>query len=54
VALVVVPLLSVSYPKTSPLLNIDSLADDTGVSHTTARNWLSLLEENYVIFFLQT
>lgn len=35
------------------LLNTNSLANDTGVSHTTARNWLSLLEASYVIFFLQ-
>lgn len=26
------------------LLNVNSLANDTGISHTTARNWLSLLE----------
>jgi uncharacterized protein len=35
------------------LLNVNSLANDTGVSHTTARNWLSLLEASYVIFLLQ-
>jgi predicted AAA+ superfamily ATPase len=35
------------------LLNVNSLANDTGISHTTARNWLSLLEASYVTFFLQ-
>lgn len=35
------------------LLNISSLANDTGISHTTARNWLSLLEASYIIFLLQ-
>lgn len=35
------------------LLNVNSLANDTGVSHTTARNWLSLLEASYIVFLLQ-
>jgi predicted AAA+ superfamily ATPase len=35
------------------LLNANSLANDAGVSHTTARNWLSLLEASYIIFLLQ-
>ncbi|MBU1193382.1 MAG: ATP-binding protein [Proteobacteria bacterium] len=35
------------------LLNMNSLANDAGVSHTTARNWLSILEASYIIFFLQ-
>jgi len=35
------------------LLNVSSLANDTGVSHTTAGNWLSLLEASYIIFQLQ-
>jgi len=35
------------------LLNITSIANDTGVSHTTARNWLSILEASYTIFLLQ-
>lgn len=34
------------------LLNANSLANDTGISHTTARNWLSLLEAGYIIFLL--
>lgn len=35
------------------LLNVSSLANDVGVSHTTARAWLSVLEASYVIFLLQ-
>ena len=35
------------------LLNVSSLANDTGISHTTAGNWLSLLEASYIIFLLQ-
>jgi predicted AAA+ superfamily ATPase len=35
------------------LLNVNSLANDTGISHTTARNWLSLLEASYIVFLLQ-
>jgi uncharacterized protein len=35
------------------LLNLQSLGNDVGVSHTTARNWLTLLEASYVIFLLQ-
>jgi predicted AAA+ superfamily ATPase len=35
------------------LLNVSSLANDAGVSHTTSQNWLSLLEASYIIFLLQ-
>jgi predicted AAA+ superfamily ATPase len=34
------------------LLNLQSLGNDVGVSHTTARNWLSLLEASYIVFLL--
>lgn len=34
------------------LLNLQSLGNDAGVSHTTARNWLTLLEASYVVFLL--
>ena len=34
------------------LLNFSSLAADTGVSHQTARNWLTLLEASYILFRL--
>ncbi len=39
--------------RTGQLLNVNSLANDAGISHTTARNWLSLLEASYIIFLLQ-
>ena len=39
--------------RTGQLLNVNSLANDTGVSHTTAGNWLSILEASYIIFLLQ-
>lgn len=39
--------------RTAQLLNVSSLANDAGISHTTAGNWLSLLEASYIIFFLQ-
>ena len=35
------------------LLNIDSLASDSGVSSSTVREWLSLLEASYVIYVLK-
>jgi predicted AAA+ superfamily ATPase len=34
------------------LLNLQSLGNDAGVSHTTARQWLSVLEASYVVFVL--
>jgi predicted AAA+ superfamily ATPase len=35
------------------LLNLQGLAADVGISHTTARSWLSLLEASYIVFVLQ-
>ena len=35
------------------LLNLQSLGNDAGVSHTTARSWLTLLQAGYVVFLLQ-
>lgn len=34
------------------LLNLQSLGNDAGVSHTTARHWISVLEASYVAFVL--
>lgn len=39
--------------RTGQLLNVNSLANDTGISHTTARSWISILEASYIIFLLQ-
>jgi predicted AAA+ superfamily ATPase len=35
------------------ILNIAGLANDTGISHTTAQSWLSMLQAGYVIFLLE-
>ena len=35
------------------LLNTASLGSDAGVSHTTAKQWLNLLEASYILFRLQ-
>ena len=34
------------------LLNFSNLAADAGVSHQTARNWMTLLEASYIVFRL--
>ncbi len=35
------------------LLNVSSLANDCGISVTTANSWISILEQSYIIFLLQ-
>ena len=35
------------------VLNLQSLGNDAGVSHTTVRAWLALLEASYIVFLLQ-
>jgi len=35
------------------LLNLNSLASDCGISHNTARDWMSVLEASYLVFRLQ-
>ncbi len=35
------------------LCNIQGLAAETGISSPTAKEWLSILEANYIIFFLE-
>ena len=35
------------------LLNLSSLGADAGVTHTTAREWINLLEASYIIFQLR-
>ncbi len=35
------------------ILNMQSLANDTGVSHTTVQQWISLLEASYIIILLK-
>jgi uncharacterized protein len=38
--------------RSGQILNFSGLAADAGVSHTTARKWLSLLEASYIVFVL--
>jgi uncharacterized protein len=35
------------------LLNLSSLAVDAGVTHTTARRWLSILEASFIVYLLR-
>lgn len=35
------------------ILNLNSLGNDVGISHTTAREWLTILEANYIVFRLE-
>lgn len=35
------------------IVNFSSLAQDCGISHTTARQWLTILEASYIVFLLQ-
>ena len=39
--------------RSGQLLNTSSLAADAGVSHTTVRRWLSILEASFVIYLLR-
>ena len=39
--------------RTGQILNLDSLASDSGVSPTTAKRWLSLLKASYIVFLLR-
>lgn len=34
------------------ILNLSSLANDVGISPTTARSWMSILEASYIVFLL--
>ncbi len=38
--------------RSGQLLNLSSLAQDAGVSHTTARSWLSILQAGFVVHLL--
>ncbi len=37
---------------TGQLLNLSALAADCGISHVTAREWLTVLEASYIVFLL--
>ncbi len=38
--------------RTGQLLNLNSLGNDAGVSHTTARAWIDLLQTSYIVHLL--
>ncbi len=38
--------------RSGQLLNYSSLANDCGISHTTARNWISILQATFIIHLL--
>lgn len=35
------------------ILNLSNLSNDLGISHTTVREWMSILEASYIVFLLQ-
>ncbi len=35
------------------LLNLSSLANDCGITHTTSRRWISILETSFIVFLLR-
>lgn len=39
--------------RSGQILNLSGLAADCGISHTTARRWLSVLEASFVVLFLR-
>ena len=42
--------LTLSASRVGQLLNLNTLAADTGISHQTARNWMTLLEASFIVF----
>ena len=38
--------------RSGQLLNLSSLANDTGITHSTAREWLTVLEASYIVYLL--
>lgn len=39
--------------RTGQLVNLSDMAHDAGISHNTARSWISILEASYIIYLLQ-
>lgn len=39
--------------RSGQLLSLDGLANDIGISHPTAKNWLNLLEQSFIIHLLE-
>ncbi|OGT41128.1 MAG: AAA family ATPase [Gammaproteobacteria bacterium RIFCSPHIGHO2_12_FULL_40_19] len=38
--------------RTGQILNLSSLANDCGITHNTAKSWISVLEASYILFLL--
>jgi hypothetical protein len=38
--------------RTGQLVNLSTIAADCGITHNTARAWLSVLEVSYLVFLL--
>jgi uncharacterized protein len=45
--------LSLCAGRAGQLLNLNTLANECGISNVTAKRWLSILESSYIIFLLQ-
>lgn len=45
--------LSLCAGRVGQILSLNSLANETGITMPTAKNWLSLLESSYIVFRLQ-
>ncbi|MDP2752017.1 MAG: ATP-binding protein [Rhodocyclaceae bacterium] len=39
--------------RSGQILNLDSLSTDCGITHNTAKAWISVLEASYLLFFLR-
>jgi len=39
--------------RSGQILNLSSLANDCGITHNTAKSWISVLEASYLVFLLQ-
>jgi len=39
--------------RTAQILNLSNLANDCGISHNTAKSWLSVLETSYIVFLVR-
>ncbi|MFP3911143.1 MAG: ATP-binding protein [Desulfobacteraceae bacterium] len=39
--------------RSGQILNLSSLGDDCGITHNTARSWLSILEAGYIVYLLK-
>jgi predicted AAA+ superfamily ATPase len=39
--------------RTGQIVNLSSLANDCGITHNTAKSWISILEASYIVYLLQ-